>query len=625
MASVSSATPDGEPSDDSSSAQITVGPTVPGLDGDQDAPTRPTRSSPASARSATRSASPTTGRRTPIPSPSATSCPARLRGRVGHHRPRHLHRDAGARPATRVVRLGRLTAPFARRAWRTGPDHDHRPGPGRRAGRAPTPTSATAQAPGAAAGQPRTARPSPCRSRQRLGHQVVPARDRPDTTSHPASPRPTGSGSSTTGRRSRATRRHRHAPGRADGDARGGSASVTPPGSRPAATSAPSACDLGDLPPGTTVELELDVFVDPEPRDRPRRRRRQHGLGVDGHHRPQPRRQHEHVHRLGSGPGRPVDPQDRPSPDRAIFPVPRAGRRRAHVLRPRDRQLRPVGGTQPGDHRRAAAGHAPSSAPSNPIDPGRLHLRLLHRRRRQPGDRDLHVAVRLPRVRRHDTSASRWPIDPTVRDGTVLIEHRHDRRRTPPTATPATTPPPPPSPCGPWPTCASRSRSSRWTRAANIVRQRPRQRGPLGLPPGHAVSFVVQVTNDGPSAAADVQFIDAFPLDAAQLPGRRLRVPEQGDRLPIHATARPATCCSPARRSASRSSHPGRRHPAGHLHEHGESDDVDPETNAGRQRRHPRHPDHRPGRRPDHRQGGGDVAARRRSTRSPTRSPCRPA
>ena len=51
----------------------------------------------------------------------------------------------------------------------------------------------------------------------------------------------------------------------------------------------------------------------------------------------------------------------------------------------------------------------------------------------------------------------------------------------------------------------------------NIVRQVP-DNEVLGLPPGHAVSFIVQVTNDGPSAAADVQFIDSFPPDAASFP-----------------------------------------------------------------------------------------------------------
>ena len=46
----------------------------------------------------------------------------------------------------------------------------------------------------------------------------------------------------------------------------------------------------------------------------------------------------------------------------------------------------------------------------------------------------------------------------------------------------------------------------------------PEAQDPLGVPPGRAVSFVVTVTNDGPSAASDVQFVDAFPLDAAYFP-----------------------------------------------------------------------------------------------------------
>ena len=46
----------------------------------------------------------------------------------------------------------------------------------------------------------------------------------------------------------------------------------------------------------------------------------------------------------------------------------------------------------------------------------------------------------------------------------------------------------------------------------------PRTEDPLGVPPGRAVSFAVIVTNNGPSAAADVQFVDAFPLDAEYLP-----------------------------------------------------------------------------------------------------------
>ena len=46
----------------------------------------------------------------------------------------------------------------------------------------------------------------------------------------------------------------------------------------------------------------------------------------------------------------------------------------------------------------------------------------------------------------------------------------------------------------------------------------PRANDPLGVAPGLPVSFAVIVTNNGPSAAADVQFTDAFPLDAEYLP-----------------------------------------------------------------------------------------------------------
>ncbi len=46
----------------------------------------------------------------------------------------------------------------------------------------------------------------------------------------------------------------------------------------------------------------------------------------------------------------------------------------------------------------------------------------------------------------------------------------------------------------------------------------PRAQDPLGVAPGLPVSFAVIVTNQGPSAAADVEFIDASPLDAAYFP-----------------------------------------------------------------------------------------------------------
>ena len=41
---------------------------------------------------------------------------------------------------------------------------------------------------------------------------------------------------------------------------------------------------------------------------------------------------------------------------------------------------------------------------------------------------------------------------------------------------------------------------------------------PLEVPPGYAVTFGLLVTNDGPSAATDVQVIDAVPWTRRQLP-----------------------------------------------------------------------------------------------------------
>ena len=104
-----------------------------------------------------------------------------------------------------------------------------------------------------------------------------------------------------------------------------------------------------------------------------------------------------------------------------------------------------------------------------------------------------------------------------------------------------------------------------------------------------------------------------FPLDAAYFPVGDCEFLNRETRLPLHATRRPATCCCPARRSASRSSRSrSATHPQGvytntarattSTEETTLADNVD--TRADR--------DHRPGRRPDHRQDGGDVAARRR-------------
>ena len=92
------------------------------------------------------------------------------------------------------------------------------------------------------------------------------------------------------------------------------------------------------------------------------------------------------------------------------------------------------------------------------------------------------------------------------------------------------------------------------------------------------MSFAVVVTNEGPSAATDVQFIDAFPLDAEYFPvgpceflnGETVcRYVDAGDRRPAAPRAR---------RSASRSSRPEGRHPSGRLHQHGTATTSTDET-----------------------------------------------
>ena len=197
----------------------------------------------------------------PIPVTVTDVLPRRLLGGLGDHRSRHVHGRAGAYRRHRDVRPGPAGRPVRRRRRRdrTGHDRGHRPGhvaPGE------YPNVATADAPSS---PPTSSPPAPVTveglanvsvtksfpSGLRLGDHTRHDGDLP----HPGRQRRPV-------RRQR-RRRHRRPPtGFPPGTFTPTAwrvVSVTPPGPTPVCDLAPSTCDLGDLPPGTTVELELDV------------------------------------------------------------------------------------------------------------------------------------------------------------------------------------------------------------------------------------------------------------------------------------------------------------------------------------------------------------------------------
>ena len=157
---------------------VTIGPAVSALDVTKTADA-PTRSSPASARSATRSTSRTTAR--PTPNRHRDRHPARrLLGGLGDHRSWHLHGHPGPTGDTVKCDLGGLVAPFRRRrSDRSGHDRRDRPRhcrpgrlPKRRDRRRPIVT--TDEQPAGASD-----RRGP---RQRVDRQVVPRGSDPDIT-----------------------------------------------------------------------------------------------------------------------------------------------------------------------------------------------------------------------------------------------------------------------------------------------------------------------------------------------------------------------------------------------------------------------------------------------------------
>ncbi len=292
--------------------------------------------------------------------------------------------------------------------------------------------------------------------------------------------------------------------------------SVTPPGPAPACTVATVTCDLGDLAPATTVELELDVLVDSSLVINP-------AVGVTNTATvstastdPSPG---DNTSIFTAGGQAQADMSIRklpPSPDREIFPVPApiAGQNTSYVLE--------------------IINFGPSEAP-NPVitevlPPGMTFVRAF-----EPidpvgftydfctGDGGSPETVTCVLPFNFPASVGTHlgievHIDPTVRDGTVLTN----------TATIA-------SDAADANTGNNSSTATISVRAVanlhveklvgetdengSLVRIVPRDEDPLAVPPGHDISFFFQVTNDGPSAAADVQVRDQFQLDAAPLFG----------------------------------------------------------------------------------------------------------
>ncbi len=293
-------------------------------------------------------------------------------------------------------------------------------------------------------------------------------------------------------------------------------ATVTPAGaSTPSCDVATVKCELGDLPPGTTVELELDVFVDP-------------GLVID----PavgvantvtattastDPNLADNTSTFTASG-GAQADVSIRklpPGPDREIFPVPA-----------------PVAGTNT-SYIYEAINFGPSEAPNvvitDVLPPGTSFVRAF-----EPTLPDLAYDFCTGDGGDPETVTCVFPfdfpasvgthlgievaVDPTVADGSVLtntagITSDADDGNTGNNTS----------------TAVVSVRAVANLRLEKLVVEMdaggnpilppvPESADPLGLPPGRAVSFGLLVTNDGPSAAADVQVIDTVPFEGGNFP-----------------------------------------------------------------------------------------------------------
>ena len=266
--------------------------------------------------------------------------------------------------------------------------------------------------------------------------------------------------------------------------------SVTPPGPTPACVVATATCALGDLPPGTTVELELDVLVDADLVIDP-------AVGVAN---------------TATVTSDTDDPNDADNTStftasggaqadlsiRKSAPPSFADRRR-HVAGTladrtfllRDRQLRPVGRAEP------------ACSPTC-CRPGMTFVRVLRLddpdfdlspliactgdRRTRDGDRDVHPALRPPgRFVGIFASAIEFTVDPTVPDGTVLDEHGDDRLRRRGRQPRQQHLHRPGRRSAPRSTSASRSSWSRWTPAGTSCRSAdpllPAEDDPLGVRP----------------------------------------------------------------------------------------------------------------------------------------------
>ena len=154
----------------------------------------------------------------------------------------------------------------------------------------------------------------------------------------------------------------------------------------------------------------------------------------------------------------------------------------------------------------------------------------------------------------------------------------------------------------------------------DIVGEVPEDADPLGVPPGHAVSFGLVVTNDGPSAASDVQIIDAVPWIGGNFP-----VGDCDFLTGDIVCNKPGGPLGPGEQFGIQLiTLPGPRHTSGRLHQHGPGDHVVDRDQPGRQLRQPDRGDRRPGRGPDRRQAGPDrPAGGRRHVLVPDRRPCR--